>query len=383
MRRLLSAASIVLGANLLVVPALAERRVALVIGNASYQNAPRLINPQNDAEDVAAALKRSSFETILALNLDKAGMEDAAIRFARAARNADVAIFYYSGHAIQFAGANYLVPIEAKLNDEADLRRLFRIDDIVADLNQAKNLRILVLDACRDNPLAEDLKRSIGTTRSLPLQRGLAKMDSPQGMIVAYATQAGRTADDGRGRNSPYTAAFLKHIEAREEIGTIFRRVSADVYAATNQRQLPELSLSLIGEFYLRGRAALVTPQPSSPPDPCTAAEAHWREASAVGSVAAFEDHLARFPKCTYAELAKLRMVALSDLALPYPSGSWLTENGRSRIRIAECGSALCGTIVWLKEPNDPETSKPKLDKNNADVTKRSRPLIGIPIVRA
>ena len=269
----------------------AERRVALIIGNGAYQNAPRLPNPKNDAEDVAAALKRTGFETIIGLDLDKAGMEDVTIRFARAARDADVALFYYSGHAMQFAGVNYLMPIDAKLTDEADLRRLARIDEIIADVQQAKNLRIVVLDSCRDNPLADELKRSIGRTRAAPVQRGLARLDSPQGMIIAYATQAGRTAEDGSGRNSPYTAAFLRHIEATEEIGTVFRRVSASVYEETKRQQLPELSLSLIGEFYLKGRAApppvqaaaaaeprIVSPPPPqsvpSPPKPAARAPA-------------------------------------------------------------------------------------------------------------
>ena len=235
--------------------ALADKRVALVIGNGAYRNAPRLPNPRNDAQDVAAALERSGFETVVGLDLDRAGMDAAAIRFSRAARDADVALFYYSGHALQYGGINYLAPVDAKLTDEADLRLMARVDDVVADLQQAKSLRILVLDSCRDNPLAEDLKRSIGATRGVSIQRGLAKIDSPEGLIVAFATQAGRTAEDGLGRNSPYTTAFLQHIEAPEEIGTVFRKISADVYAATKQNQLPELSLSLIGEFYLRGRA--------------------------------------------------------------------------------------------------------------------------------
>ena len=243
----------------------ADVRVALVIGNGAYENAPKLPNPPNDAADVAAALKRSGFETILATDLDKRGMEDAEVRFARAARDADVALFYYSGHALQFSGINYLAPVDAKLTDEADLRRMFRVDDMIADLQQAKNLRILVLDSCRDNPLAEQLKRSIGKTRAFSLERGLAKVDSPQGMIVAYATQAGRTADDGNGRNSPYTAAFLRNIEAQEEIGTVFRHITADVYNATKHEQLPELSLSLIGDYYLRERASPAASAPAQP----------------------------------------------------------------------------------------------------------------------
>jgi len=239
-------------------------------------------------------------------------MDDSAIRFARAARTADVAMFYYSGHALQFGGTNYLAPVDAKLSDEADLRRMIRVDDMVADLQQAKNLRILVLDSCRDNPLAEELRRSIGSTRAIYLQRGLAKVDSPQGMILAYATQAGRTAEDGNGRNSPYTTAFLKHIEAQEEIGTIFRRISTDVYEATNHAQLPELSLSLVGEFYFRGRLTLSAPQAVNP---CAEAAEHWKNAEMLGTKSALEDHLAKFPSCDFAERARARIDGLKDRA--------------------------------------------------------------------
>lgn len=298
-------------------PALAEKRVALVIGNGAYQNAPLLLNPRNDAEDVAAALKRSGFETISGTDLDKTAMENAAIRFAREARDADVALFYYSGHAIQFAGVNYLAPVEVKLADEADLRRMLRLDGIVADVEQARKLRIVVLDACRDNPLADELKRSVGTSRALPLQRGLAKMDAPRGMIVAYSTQAGQTADDGRGRNSPYTTAFLRRIEEKEEIGTIFRQVSEDVYEATTQKQLPELSLSIIGKFYLNGSISVSIPpqSQSSAVDPCVTAELHWRTADSIGTVSAYEDHIARFPSCAFAGLGRARIDALRQKA--------------------------------------------------------------------
>src|SRR6204780_1313189 len=192
-----------------------------VMGKGAYPRVPHLPTPTPDAEDVPAALKHNGFEIILGTDLDQAGMQNAAIRFARAARTADVAVFYYSGHAMQYAGVNYLVPIDAELRDDADLRRMARVDEILADLQQAKNLRILVLDSCRDNPLADELKRSIGLTRSASIGRGLAKIESPDGTIVSYSTQAGRTAADGDGRNSPYTAAFLKHIEDKEDIATV------------------------------------------------------------------------------------------------------------------------------------------------------------------
>jgi hypothetical protein len=294
-------------------PAFAEQRVALVIGNGAYRNAVALPNPRNDAQDVAVALRRLGFNVIAGVDLDRAGMDEHLIRFARAAREADVALFYYSGHAMQFAGVNYLMPVDARLSDEADLRRMMRVDDVIDDLQQARNLRILVLDSCRNNPLAEELKRAARLTRAGMVQQGLAKIDSARGMIVAYATQAGRTADDGSGRNSPYTTAFLKHIETQDEIGTIFRRIAADVYRATGSTQLPELSLSLVGEFYLRGKPPEAGPGAAAASGPCAEAEGHWRSAEQIMSKAAFEDHLARFPDCAYASLAKARIAALSQ----------------------------------------------------------------------
>jgi hypothetical protein len=269
-RRVGSSAFSGLAATVIVVllgaAAQAETRVALVIGNGDYRNTTKLANPRNDATDVAAALKRLGFETITGFDLDKAGMDDIEIRFTRAVRDADMAMVYYSGHAIQYAGTNYLLPVDAQIKDSADLRRLARVDDIVADLQQAKDLRILVLDSCRDNPLADELKRSLGE-RSASVQRGLARLGGSHGMIVAYSTQAGQTANDGGGRNSPYTEAFLKQIETPQEISTVFKRVSLEVYENSEKRQLPELSLSLFQDFYLRGPndpgKVIATPAPS------------------------------------------------------------------------------------------------------------------------
>jgi hypothetical protein len=201
------------------------------------------------------------------------------------------------------------MPVDAVLNDEADLRRATRVDDILEDLKQAKNLRILVLDSCRDNPLADQLKRSIGATRSASIQRGLAKIESPDGTIISYSTQSGRTAADGSGRNSPYTTAFLKHIEEKDEISTVFHHISADVHDGSGGSQTPELSLSFFGEFYLNGKLQItVTPGKPQPADPCSAASDHWKSTEAIGTAAAFEDHLARFPTCAYAGLARARI---------------------------------------------------------------------------
>ena len=246
-----------------LAPASAETRVALVIGNGAYATTAKLPNPSHDAEDVAASLKRSGFEVFQGIDLRQADMQDLTIRFARAASKADVAMFYYSGHAMQYNGVNYLMPVDAVLSDEADLKRFVRVDDIVNDLQQAKNLRILVLDSCRDNPLAEMLKRS-AATRAASIGRGLSKVEAPRGTIVSFSTQSGQIAADGTGRNSPYTTAFLKHIEEPQEIGEVFRDISSDVYDSSGKTQLPELSLSIIGKFYLNGPVT-VTVAPAAP----------------------------------------------------------------------------------------------------------------------
>ncbi len=317
-------------------PSYAEKRVALVIGNGAYKNAPALPNPRNDAQDVSVALKRAGFEIITGIDLDRNGMDDAVARFARAAREADVAMFYYSGHAVQFAGLNYLMPVDAKLMDETDLRRMTRVDEIVSDLQHARNLRILVLDACRDNPMAEQLKRSIGLTRAASMQRGLARIDTPHGMIVSYATQAGRTAADGIGRNSPYTAAFLRHIEAPDEIGVVFRRISTDVYEATKHSQLPELSLSIVGEFHLMVTVTTLTSPPlPAPPEPQTdAASQAWLAIKDTTSIAILEEFRRHYPGSVYARFANARIEELKRAQVAVvappaaPSAKTYSKNG-------------------------------------------------------
>jgi uncharacterized caspase-like protein len=325
----------------------AEKRVALVIGNAAYKNAATLQNPRNDATDVSEALKRLSFETIVGLDLDKSDMEDKSIAFARAARDADVALVYYSGHAMQFGGFNYLMPVDAALHDEADLRRLTRVDDLVADLKQAKSLRILVLDACRVNPLAEELSRSIEATRGPAVDRGLARIIPPSGMIISYATQAGRTAADGRGRNSPYTLAFLKNIETKEEIGTVFRHISTDVYAATESKQLPELSLSLIGDFYLRGRPE---PQISQPPPGPSEAERAWALTQNTTSQAILSDFIKRFGDSFYGTVARARLDEMQKQA----------REAESAARAKEAAEAKAAEVARVKAEQEAKAAEAK-----------------------
>jgi Caspase domain len=233
----------------------AERRVALVIGNAAYQNTPALGNPVNDADDMAAALQRVGFTVQIERDLSKRGMEGALARFARLAEDADTAMFFYAGHGIQYRGTNYLMPVDARMDDEISITyELLRIDDVMFSLERARGVKLLVLDACRNNPLLDRLVRR-GTTRDAGASRGLARVDARGGMVIAYSTQADQVAVDGTGRNSPFTSALVKYIaEPGLEVGSLFRRVAIEVDRATGGRQLPELWVTLRSEFYLNGR---------------------------------------------------------------------------------------------------------------------------------
>jgi len=193
---------------------------------------------------------------------------------ARKARDADVILVFYAGHGLQDQGKNYLAPIDATISDETDLRRRFvRLDDVLDDLAEAKGARILLLDACRDNGAVEALRAAVPKSRSAGISLGLARIPEASGQLIAFATQPDRIAADGDGADSPFTTALIAHLgEPGIEPRTALTRVRVDVARATNQKQIPEVSDSLIGEIYL-SRAALEphgqsTPSGSRWPEP-------------------------------------------------------------------------------------------------------------------
>jgi hypothetical protein len=235
-------------------PTVLGKRVALVIGNSAYEHTPALLNPGNDAADVARSLEGLGFAVTLALDLSKRDMDRAFAAFARKVQDADAALFYYAGHAMQFDNVNYMMPVDAALEDEASLPyEMARLDDILADMNRSRGIRIAVLDACRNNPLETKLKQSMARTRGGVVTRGLAPIRRSEGLLVAFATQSGFVAEDGDGRNSPFTAALLDQIGTPGlEVGLLFRRVTGAVRTATGGNQSPELLISLDGEFYFR-----------------------------------------------------------------------------------------------------------------------------------
>jgi tetratricopeptide (TPR) repeat protein len=219
------------------------RRVALVIGNSAYFNTEVLPNPRRDAESIADAFRRIGFQSVsLQKDLTREKLTNALKDFSRVASGADWAVIYYAGHGIEVDGKNYMIPIDAKLAIDTDVTfEGVALDQVMTSVNQAKKLRLVMLDACRDNPFAKTMTRSTGDVTRGAANRGLAAIEPDGATLVVYAAKAGQLALDGSGRgNSPFVSAFLRNLEKpRIEIRKLFDLVRDDVMEATSNRQQP------------------------------------------------------------------------------------------------------------------------------------------------
>lgn len=232
------------------MPARAESRFALVIGNGAYKTVPALANPPHDAEDVAATLKSLGFKVTLKVNLGLAAMQRAVDEFALESANADVSLFYYAGHGLQFGGRNYLVPVGAELREVDDLAtRMVALDAVLAELGKGKGVHLVFLDACRNNPFA-------GAGIAVPAP-GLARVGKLPGFFITFATQPDNVAFDGEGRNSPFATAFLAHLATPgADVSSMMIAVRNDVFAATGGQQIPADESLLTRQFYFAGASA-------------------------------------------------------------------------------------------------------------------------------
>jgi uncharacterized caspase-like protein len=296
-----------LAALALAEPAAAQKRVALIIGNGAYTHAGQLANPANDAADMAAALKDLGIEVILGLDLDKRGFDSRLRDFSRALADADTGILYYAGHGLQVGLRNYLVPTDAQLQSERDLEfETVALDFVMRQMEIGREGRtnIVFLDACRDNPLARNLARAMGT-RSAGVGRGLAEVQAGVGTFIAYATKPGEVALDGDGRNSPFTAALAKGVKAPgKSLTAVMVDVRKEVLAATRSRQVPWDHSALTGEFYFNLASAPAMLPKTAPPAPPAETEAMQQR------IRQLEDELKRKadPQLT------LKLVELSQL---------------------------------------------------------------------
>jgi uncharacterized caspase-like protein len=232
----------------------AQKRVALVVGNSAYQHAPKLANPKNDATDIGAVLRKHGFQVIEGFDLDKVSLERKVRDFAGALQGTEVGLFFYAGHGLQVAGHNYLVPVDARLTTAEALDfEMVRVDMVQRVMERVTSTNVLFLDACRDNPLARNLARAMGT-RSAEIGRGLAALESGAGTLISFSTQPGNVAVDGAGRNSPFAGALVKHVSSsNDDLSAILIAVRNDVMNETQRKQVPWEHSALTGRFYFKG----------------------------------------------------------------------------------------------------------------------------------
>jgi len=292
--------------------AAAPKRVALVIGNAAYRHTPKLENPRNDAADIGAALRKLGFQVIEGLDLDKAAFEAAMRAFAAALRGAEVGVFFYAGHGLQVSGHNYLVPIDAQLTTVAALDfEMVRLDLVHRTMEREAQTSILFFDACRDNPLARNLARAMGT-RSAEIGSGLTAVESGVGTLISFSTQPGRVALDGTGRNSPFAGALARQLgTSNDDLSAILIAVRNDVMKETDRRQVPWEHSALTGRFFFNPAPPAPAPVPGMHLRLSEAAEA-WSATRDTTSVAVLGAFVARYRDTFYAELARARIEELS-----------------------------------------------------------------------
>jgi uncharacterized caspase-like protein len=296
-----------------VVPGHADKRVALVIGNSAYRNAASLANPTHDAAAMADFFKSAHFDDVrVRLDLGIVDLRRAISDFADIASDADVAVVYYAGHGLEIDGTNYLIPIDATLARDFDVDdEAVTLDRVLRAMEPARRLRLVILDACRDNPFAATMKRSVA---SRSIGRGLARVEPAiSDTLVAFSAKAGSTAlDESGGRNSPFTAALLKHLTVPGlDIRLAFGRVRDEVLKSTGRRQEPFLYGSLGGEaISLLSTPVETKPSENAQPGIGDAAQA-WAAIRDSTSQAVLMAFISRYDGTYYADLARVRLQEL------------------------------------------------------------------------
>ena len=302
----------------------ADKRVAFVVGNGAYKNVAQLPNPPIDAKAMASVLRNVGFEVVEGTNLTRETMTERLLDFGKRAQGADVAVFFYAGHGIAISGTNYLLPIDADIKSEMDVKLGNAINiDVTLDqtMGDAK-VKLVFLDACRDNPFAAKIK-SNSSTRSVSVQQGLAEMKSGEGTLIAFATGPGQTALDGQeGTNSPFTRALIAHItQPGVEIQQAMTEVRAQVNEETSKGQLPWGHTNLIGSVYLNPQAP---PAANAAPSaaPATVATTSgtndvelefWRSVKESNKPEELNAYLSAYPNGQFKSLALARIAALEN----------------------------------------------------------------------
>jgi hypothetical protein len=312
-------------ASLVSLTAPAADRVALVIGNADYPSAP-LRNPVNDARAMSRALRELGFEVFSLENANRQRMEQAIVRFAGRLTEDSSGLFYYAGHGIQVNGRNYLVPVDAKIDSEREMRiETVGVHLVLDELGYAGNrINIVILDACRNNPFERRLRGG---------SRGLAAIDAARGTLIAYATAPGSVALDGDGRNGIYTEELLGALQNPGlQVEEVFKRVRIGVARRTGNQQVPWESSSLTGSFVFKAAAAKSTAQG---PSGRQADLLFWQSVNTSENPDAYQAYLRQFPEGMFSDLARIRLSELQVGAL----GAMVPD-------VADTGSVVAAAIT-------------------------------------
>ena len=301
------------------ITAQADKRVAFVVGNGAYKNVAALPNPATDATSMARLLRNVGFEVVEGSNLTRDRMTEKLLDFGRKAEGADVALFFYAGHGIAVNGTNYLLPVDADLKSEMDIKlgAAINVDLTLEQTMGDAKVKLVFLDACRDNPFAAKI-RSAKATRSVNVQSGLAEMKSGEGTLIAFATGPGQTALDGEaGTNSPFTRALMANLTAPGvEIQQAMTKVRAQVQDETSKGQLPWGHTNLTGAVYLN-QAPTLSAKASEPTVVATASTTSdtelefWRSIKDSNKPEELNAYLTNYPNGTFKSIALARIASL------------------------------------------------------------------------
>lgn len=322
-------------------------RIALVIGNSRYPATP-LKNPANDAEAMAENLKRSGFNVKLKLNVTRKEMQEAIRNFGtELAQQKSIGVFYFAGHGAQLAWRNYLIPVDAKINQLSDMQtQAVELGTLLDSLKKAGNpMNVVILDACRDNPF--------GATRIE--QKGLSQIDAPPGTLLAYATSPGNVAADGVGSNGLYTEHLLKEILTREaKIEDVFKRVRLNVRIKSQGLQIPWESTSLEDDFYFIPPTQVRKLSEAEIEKQFEEEFAIWEKIKAAKEIAPLEEYLLNYPNGKFSELAQFRLERIFAQRLPKP----LPSPATSATQVAQVEPRLMPTKTDTANPYSQGTAK-------------------------
>lgn len=329
-----------------------QKRIALVIGNGAYTSAPPLKNPPNDARDMAATLRALGFDVTNGINVSQRDMKRLIREFGQKLRAGGSGLFFYAGHGVQSSGRNYLIPVDADIQSEAEVEdSSVDVSLVLNYMDDAQNgLNIVILDACRNNPFARSFRSA---------SDGLAQVDAPTGTLIAYATAPGRVASDGTGQNGLYTSELLKQMKVPGvSVTDMFMRVRAEVMKQTASKQVPWEASSLVGSFYFtapKSAGTLSHPATESKVDSAAFELSYWETIRNSSDPDDFKDYLSKYPGGQFVGLAQRRIVVLANAGKNRP------EKTASKITSApdvkqpassEAGTATNSTGVGAKPPN-------------------------------